>query len=162
MSTIHPDYGRLAARISVSNLQKETPSSFSSAMRSLAEAVDPNTKKPAGFLSESIAKLINKYKNVIDEKIVHKRDHDMNYFGFKTLEKGYLLKSLETGSPVERPQYMWMRVALGIHCSTIDLENTPKEKQMEALHRAFESYELMSSGYFTHASPTLFTTRSYT
>jgi len=157
MSTIHPDYQRLAARISVSNLHKETSSSFSSTLKELATAIDPKTSSPAGFISPSLASLVEKFSDIIDAKIVHSRDYNMNYFGFKTLEKSYLLRDVATSRVLERPQYMWMRVALGIHCGDIeDVGKEDKSKLQEKLEDAFRTYDLMSEGYFTHASPTLF------
>lgn len=87
MSTTHPDYQRLAARISVSNLHKETSSSFSKTLKILATAIDPKTEEKAGFISKEMEELVDKFADVIDVKIQHSRDYNMNYFGFKTLEK---------------------------------------------------------------------------
>ncbi len=156
MSTLHPDYARLAARISISNLHKETSPSFSTTLTALFEAIDPKTGSNANFIAPTMYKLVRKFSSLIDAKIDHDRDYNMNYFGFKTLERSYLLRDTSSGNTLERPQYMWMRVALGIHCSDIDIKSTPKETINKALEAAFETYDLMSTGHFTHASPTLF------
>jgi len=153
MSTQHFDYGRLAARICATSNHKSTPNSFSEAMLILNE-------EGAGFVNNQIADLVRRRGEEIDAKIVHERDLDMTYFGFKTLERSYLLK-LNEERIVERPQYLWMRVALGIHCckeSSMDgiVESISKEEEDANLEAAFETYDLMSRGYFTHASPTLF------
>ena len=153
MSTQHFDYGRLAARICATSNHKSTPNSFSEAMLILNE-------EGAGFVNNQIADLVRRRGEEIDAKIVHDRDLDMTYFGFKTLERSYLLK-LNEERIVERPQYLWMRVALGIHCckeSSMDgiVESISKEEEDANLEAAFETYDLMSRGYFTHASPTLF------
>ena len=121
-----------------------------------------------GFVNNEIADLVRRRGKEIDAQIVHERDLDMTYFGFKTLERSYLLK-LNEERIVERPQYLWMRVALGIHCCkgrssdvvNIDdeglaIQTTTKEEEDANLQAAFETYDLMSRGYFTHASPTLF------
>ena len=147
MSTQHPDYARLAARICVSNNHKITSSSFTENVKILFDGGN-------GFISPKIAKLVGKRGKDIDDKIVHERDMEFTYFGFKTLERSYLLKT-ETGQGIERPQYMLMRVALGIHCCNDD-ENISEEQESRNLQAAFETYEMMSQGYFTHASPTLF------
>jgi ribonucleotide reductase alpha subunit len=151
MSTQHFDYGRLAARICATSNHKTTPKSFSEAMLELNEG-------GAGFVNNQIADLIRRRGEEIDAKIVHERDLDMTYFGFKTLERSYLLK-LNEERIVERPQYLWMRVALGIHCckgADNDDIGITKEEEDANLQAAFETYDLMSRGYFTHASPTLF------
>ncbi|EED92236.1 ribonucleoside reductase [Thalassiosira pseudonana CCMP1335] len=135
MSTQHPDYGRLAARICASANHKSTPDSFSKAMLLLNE-------EGGGFVNNEIADLVKRRGKEIDDRIKHERDFEMTYFGYKTLERSYLLK-LNEDTIVERIQYLWMRVALGIHCYA-------------NLQAAFETYDLMSRGYFTHASPTLF------
>ena len=151
MSTQHPDYARLAARILIEQNHKMTPATFSGAI----EALYNNGK---GFIHRDIADLVRRRGAEIDARIVSGRDEElMTYFGFKTLERSYLLKS-DAGGIVERPQYLLMRVALGIHCSAAtssicaDTE-TAEDEQLEA---AFETYDMMSQGYFTHASPTLF------
>eukprot|EP00560_Eucampia_antarctica_P002143 CAMPEP_0197837990 /NCGR_PEP_ID=MMETSP1437-20131217/33959_1 /TAXON_ID=49252 ORGANISM="Eucampia antarctica, Strain CCMP1452" /NCGR_SAMPLE_ID=MMETSP1437 /ASSEMBLY_ACC=CAM_ASM_001096 /LENGTH=929 /DNA_ID=CAMNT_0043445485 /DNA_START=185 /DNA_END=2974 /DNA_ORIENTATION=- len=145
MSTKHPDYTRLAARIYASQIHKKTPDSFSEAVFSLYDEGN-------GFIDGKLAELVKRRSKDINEKIVHSRDMDLTYFGLKTLERSYLLKT-EKGDVLERPQYMLMRVALGIHCCG---ENLSPEKEDTSLEAAFETYDLMSNGYFTHASPTLF------
>ena len=140
MTTTHPDYAQLAARISVSNLHKNTKKSFSATMKDLHEYVNPRTGKKAPLLSDEVYKIIEKNADQIDSNIIYNRDFGYDFFGFKTLERSYLLKL--NGQIVERPQHMLMRVSIGIHLN--DLES------------AFETYELMSKRYFTHATPTLF------
>ena len=140
MTTTHPDYAQLAARISVSNLHKNTKKSFSATMKDLYEYINPRTGKKAPLLSDEVYKIIEKNADEIDSNIIYNRDFGYDFFGFKTLERSYLLKL--NGHIVERPQHMLMRVSIGIHLG--DLE------------AAFETYELMSKRYFTHATPTLF------
>ncbi len=140
MTTTHPDYAKLAARISVSNLHKNTKKSFSATMKDLFEYINPRTGKKAPLLSDEVYKIIEKNADQIDSNIIYNRDFGYDFFGFKTLERSYLLKL--NGKIVERPQHMLMRVSIGIHLN--DLE------------AAFETYELMSKRYFTHATPTLF------
>ncbi|MER3375984.1 MAG: ribonucleoside-diphosphate reductase subunit alpha [Allomuricauda sp.] len=140
MTTTHPDYAKLAARISVSNLHKNTKKSFSEAMKDLYEYVNPRTGKKAPLLSDEVYKVISENAETLDSTIIYNRDFGYDYFGFKTLERSYLLKL--NGKIAERPQHMHMRVAVGIHLN--DLES------------AIETYELMSKKYFTHATPTLF------
>ena len=140
MTTTHPDYAQLAARISVSNLHKNTKKSFSATMKDLYEYINPRTGKKAPLLSDEVYKIIEKNADQIDSNIIYNRDFGYDFFGFKTLERSYLLKL--NGRIVERPQHMLMRVSIGIHLN--DLE------------AAFETYELMSKRYFTHATPTLF------
>lgn len=140
MTTAHPDYAKLAARISVSNLHKNTKKSFSETMKDLFEYVNPRTGKKAPLLSEEVYKVIEENAEQLDSTIIYNRDFGYDYFGFKTLERSYLLKL--NGKIVERPQHMLMRVSVGIHVN--DLE------------AAIETYELMSKKYFTHATPTLF------
>lgn len=110
----------------------------------------------SGFVNDEIADLVKRRGDEIDDRIVHSRDMEMSYFGFKTLERSYLLKM--DGATIERPQYMWMRVALGIHCCKPADGGTAwtKEEEDFNLEAAFETYDLMSRGYFTHVSPTLF------
>ena len=145
MSTKHPDYTRLAARICATHIQKVTPNSFS-------EAVSRLYDEGNGFINKKLAEIVKRRSDDINEKIVHSRDMELTYFGLKTLERSYLLKT-EKGKILERPQYMLMRVALGIHCCG---ENASPEKEDANLKAAFDTYDLMSRGYFTHASPTLF------
>lgn len=140
MTTTHPDYARLAARISVSNLHKNTKKSFSEVMEDLYNYVNPRTGKKAPLLSDEVYEIIQANREKLDSTIIYNRDFGYDYFGFKTLERSYLLKL--NGKIAERPQHMLMRVSIGIHLN--DLE------------AAIETYELMSKKYFTHATPTLF------
>jgi len=140
LTTSHPDYARLAARISVSNLHKNTKKSFSEVMTDLYEYVNPRTGKDAPLLSDEVYNIIKENADELDSTIIYNRDFGYDYFGFKTLERSYLLKL--NGNIVERPQHMLMRVSIGIH--------------LDDLEAAKETYELMSKKYFTHATPTLF------
>ena len=140
MTTTHPDYAKLAARISVSNLHKNTKKSFSETMKDLYEYVNPRNGKKAPLLSDEVFKVISENSEKLDSTIIYNRDFGYDYFGFKTLERSYLLKL--NGKIAERPQHMLMRVSIGIH--------------LEDLASAIETYELMSKKYFTHATPTLF------
>lgn len=160
-STRHPHYARLAARICATANHKSTSDSFSSTMLQLNGGGN-------GFVSNEIAELVRRRGREIDRQIHHERDLEMSYFGFKTLERSYLLKR-DQETIVERPQYMWMRVALGIHCCKPqcggngngdsddgDGSTFSKDEEDVNLEAAFETYKLMSLGYFTHATPTLF------
>ena len=140
MTTTHPDYAKLAARISVSNLHKNTKKSFSETMKDLYAYINPRTDKKAPLLSDEVYKIIKKNAELLDSTIIYNRDFNYDYFGFKTLERSYLLKL--NGKVAERPQHMLMRVSIGIH--------------MDDLDSAIETYNLMSKKYFTHATPTLF------
>jgi len=140
LTTKHPDYAVLAARISISNLHKTTSKSFSNTMKRLYTYINPKTGKNASLLSKEIYGIINKNAAILDSSIIYDRDFSYDYFGFKTLEKSYLLKL--KGLVVERPQHMLMRVAIGIHKEDIDA--------------AIETYNLLSEKWFTHATPTLF------
>jgi ribonucleoside-diphosphate reductase alpha chain len=140
MTTAHPDYAKLAARISVSNLHKNTKKSFSEVMEDLYTYVNPRTGKDAPLLSDEVYNVIQENKDRLDSTIIYNRDFGYDYFGFKTLERSYLLKL--NGQIAERPQHMLMRVSIGIHLNDLDA--------------AIETYELMSKKYFTHATPTLF------
>lgn len=140
MTTTHPDYAQLAARVSVSNLHKNTKKTFSEVMTDLYEYVNPHTGKKAPLLSDEVFEVIMENKEQLDSTIIYSRDFNYDYFGFKTLERSYLLKI--DGKIAERPQHMLMRVSIGIHPDDIDA--------------AIETYELMSKKYFTHATPTLF------
>ena len=140
MTTTHPDYAKLAARISVSNMHKNTKKSFSETMKDLYEYVNPRTGKKAPLLSDEVYKIIEKNAEKLDSSVIYNRDFSYDYFGFKTLERSYLLKL--NGKIAERPQHMLMRVSIGIHLDDID--------------SALKTYELMSKKYFTHATPTLF------
>ncbi len=136
----HPDYAKLAARISVSNLHKNTKKTFSEVMTDLYEYVNPRTGKKAPMISDEVYEVMQKNADELNSAIIYNRDFNYDYFGFKTLERSYLLKI--NGNVAERPQHMLMRVSVGIHLN--DLE------------AAKETYELMSKKYFTHATPTLF------
>ncbi|WCO01961.1 ribonucleoside-diphosphate reductase subunit alpha [Psychroserpens ponticola] len=140
MTTAHPDYARLAARISVSNLHKNTKKTFSEVMTDLYTYVNPRNGKKAPLLSDEVYNVIIENKEKLDSAIIYNRDFGYDYFGFKTLERSYLLKL--NGQIAERPQHMLMRVSIGIHLNDLD--------------SAIETYELMSKKYFTHATPTLF------
>ncbi len=140
MTTSHPDYAKLAARISVSNLHKNTKKTFSEVMTDLYEYVNPRTNQRSPLIADDVYEVIQKNKELLDSTIIYNRDFQYDYFGFKTLERSYLLKI--NGKIAERPQHMLMRVSVGIH-----------PDNMEA---AIETYELMSKKYFTHATPTLF------
>ena len=140
LTTKHPDFATLAARISVSNLHKTTSKSFSSTMKRLYTYVNPKTGENASLLSKDVYGIINKNAALLDSSIIYDRDFSYDYFGFKTLEKSYLLKL--DGKVVERPQHMLMRVAIGIHKDDID--------------SVLETYKLLSEKWFTHATPTLF------
>ena len=149
MSTQHPDYARLAARVLLHQNYKKTPKYFS-------EAVDLLYANGTGFIHKDLADLVKRRQAEIDARIVHERDqHILTYFGFKTLERSYLLKS-DDGVIIERPQYLLMRVALGIHCCSVEATDGKGTSEDERLQKAFETYDMMSLGYFTHASPTLF------
>ena len=140
MTTTHPDYALLAARISVSNLHKNTKKSFVETMTNLYTYVNPRTGKKAPLLADNVYKIIKDNAELLDSTIIYNRDFGYDYFGFKTLERSYLLKL--NGEIVERPQHMLMRVSVGIHLDDLDA--------------AIETYHLMSKKYFTHATPTLF------
>lgn len=136
----HPDYALLASRIAVSNLHKETKKTFSEVMYDLYHYVDPKTNEAASLLAEDVYQIIMDNKEVLDSSIIYDRDFRYDYFGFKTLTRSYLMRL--NGKIAERPQQMLMRVALGIHKTDIQ--------------SAITTYNLMSEGWFTHATPTLF------
>ena len=140
LTTKHPDYSILAARLAITNLHKETKKSFSETVQDLYKYIDPNTGKHSPIVSESFFNIVNKHSDDIDSAIVHSRDHNFDYFGFKTLEKSYLLKI--NGLVAERPQYMYMRTALQIWG--------------ENLEKVIKTYNELSEGFYTHATPTLF------
>ncbi len=140
LTTTHPDYAKVAARISVSNLHKKTKKSFSETMTDLHDYVNPRTGKKAPMIAKDVYKIMMKNADKLDSTIIYNRDFGYDFFGFKTLERSYLLKI--NGQIVERPQHMLMRVSIGIHKEDIDA--------------AIETYELMSKRFFTHATPTLF------
>ncbi|MEQ8362521.1 MAG: ribonucleoside-diphosphate reductase subunit alpha [Cyclobacteriaceae bacterium] len=140
MTTKHPDYAKLAARIAVSNLHKTTSKSFSNTMKRLYQYIDPKTGQNAPLISKETWKVIKTNAAELDAAIIYDRDFSYDYFGFKTLERSYLMKM--DGKVVERPQHLLMRVAVGIHA--------------EDIPAAIESYNLLSEKWFTHATPTLF------
>jgi ribonucleoside-diphosphate reductase alpha chain len=140
LTPTHPDYSILASRICVTSLHKRTPKMFSQVIEQLYTYVDPKTGLDAPMIADDVYKIIMDNAKDIDSQIISDRDMDYDYFGFKTLEKSYLLKI--NGEPAERPQQMLMRVAVGIH--------------KEDLASAYRTYDLMSQGFFTHATPTLF------
>jgi len=139
-TTIHPDFSVLAARIAVSNLHKNTLKSFSKTAKLLYEYTDPVTQTHAPLISEEIYKIIRKNADELDSSLIYDRDYNFDYFGFKTLERSYLIRT--NGKVTERPQHLFMRVALGIH--------------KEDIQAAIETYNLMSEKWFIHATPTLF------
>ncbi|GGD36588.1 ribonucleoside-diphosphate reductase subunit alpha [Flavobacterium orientale] len=140
MTIAHPDYAQLAARIAVSNLHKNTKKSFSETMSDMYHYVNPRTGQKAPLLSDEVYEAIMANAVELDSMIIYNRDFNYDYFGFKTLERSYLLKI--NGKIVERPQHMLMRVSVGIHLNDIEAVK--------------ETYELMSKKFFTHATPTLF------
>ncbi len=140
MTTKHPDYAVLAARIAISNLHKNTLKSFSGTMKLLYQYIDPKTGENASLISKETWKIIQANAALLDSSIIYDRDFGYDFFGYKTLEKSYLMKL--NGKIVERPQHMLMRVAVGIHGENIE--------------KAVETYNLLSEKWFTHATPTLF------
>ncbi len=140
MTTKHPDYAQLAARIAVSNLHKDTKKSFTQTMALCHEYVNPKTGLSSALIADDVYEIIQNNAEILDSAIIYDRDFSYDYFGFKTLERSYLLRI--NGNIVERPQHMLMRVAIGIHKEDID--------------EAIATYDLMSKKYFTHATPTLF------
>jgi ribonucleoside-diphosphate reductase alpha subunit len=140
LTTRHPDFAKLAARIAVSNLHKVTSKSFSNTMKRLYTYVDPKTGENAPLISKETWKVIHENAAELDEAVIYDRDFSYDYFGFKTLERSYLMKI--DGKVVERPQHLLMRVAVGIHG--------------EDIPAAIETYNLLSEKWFTHATPTLF------
>jgi ribonucleoside-diphosphate reductase alpha chain len=140
MATLHPDYGILAARIAVSNLHKNTNKSFAETVKDLYEYIDPTTNDKAQLISDETFKTVWENRDRLDSAIIYDRDYEFDYFGFKTLERSYLMRM--KGEVVERPQHLFMRAAVGIHGNDIDA--------------AIETYNLMSEKWFIHATPTLF------
>lgn len=140
MTTTHPDYAKLAGRLAVTNLHKTTPKKFSQAIKELHSFVEPRTGKESSLIDDNVYKFVMENKEVIDGAIVFNRDFDFEYFGFKTLERSYLLKIGER--VVERPQYMYMRVAVGICAGDVQM--------------ALRIYDDLSQHFYTHATPTLF------
>lgn len=148
LSTLHPDYATLASRLTVSNHHKNTEYTFAQVVNLLATQVSDHTGDPVRYVSENLEAVAKIYSEQIETIINYKRDYDFDYFGFKTLEKSYLLKDTK-GKVLERPQHMWMRVALALWT------NGDKTTSGE-LEQAFETYDLMSQKIYTHATPTLF------
>lgn len=140
LTTKHPDYALLAARISISNLHKTTSKSFSNTMKRLYTYVDPKTGENASLISRDTYEVVRNNAALLDSSIIYDRDFGYDYFGFKTLERSYLLRL--DGKVVERPQHMLMRVSVGIHGDNLD--------------KVLETYNLLSERWFTHATPTLF------
>ena len=140
LASHHPDYSRLAARICVDDLHRSTKETFTDVITDLREYIDPESNKHAPLISAEVYEIIMANADLLNNHIDYSRDHNYDYFGFKTLERSYLLKL--NGEVAERPQHMLMRVAVGIHHTNLE----------KALH----TYDLMSQGYFTHATPTLF------
>jgi ribonucleoside-diphosphate reductase alpha chain len=136
----HPDYALLASRIAVSNLHKETKKTFSEVMQDMYQYIDPKTNEAASLLADDVYEIIMNNKELLDSSIIYDRDFRYDYFGFKTLTRSYLMRL--NGKIAERPQQMLMRVAVGIH--------------KEDVQSAIKTYNLMSEGWFTHATPTLF------
>ena len=141
LCTTHPDYGTLAARIAVSNHQRSTEQSFLKVVETLSTQVHPKTGEQISYVSAELLEAARRFSSEIDAALDHERDFLFDYFGFKTLEKSYLLKSA-AGRVLERPQHLWMRVALALWPNDFD--------------RVRETYNLMSQKAFTHATPTLF------
>lgn len=140
MTIAHPDYAQLAARVAISNLHSNTKKSFSETMKDMYHYVNPRNGQEAPLLSDEVFKVIQENSEFLDSHIIYTRDFNYDYFGFKTLERSYLLKI--NGKIVERPQHMLMRVSVGIH--------------LDDLKSVIETYDLMSKKFFTHATPTLF------
>jgi len=138
--TTHPDYAKLAGRLAVSNLHKTTPKKFSQCIKELYNFIEPKTGKESSLISDEVHKFVQQNKDVLDGAVTQERDFDFDYFGFKTLERSYLLKI--NGRIVERPQYMYMRVAVGICNGDLDM--------------ALRIYDDLSQHFYTHATPTLF------
>lgn len=139
-STTHPDYGVLASRIAISNHQKNTPTTFIEALEILSNVKDCKGQ-PASLIHPDLLEVVRKNADAIEKVIDYDRDFVLDFFGFKTLEKAYLLRDTHR-RVIERPQHLWMRVALGIW--------------MNDMTKAFQTYNLMSNKYYTHATPTLF------
>ena len=140
LTVIHPEYAILAARIAISNLHKTTSKSFSNTMKRLYTYINPKTDENAALIAPDVYGIIKKHAAKLDEVIDYTRDFDYDFFGFKTLERSYLIKL--DGKVVERPQHMLMRVSIGIH--------------KEDIESAIDTYHLLSQKWFTHATPTLF------
>jgi ribonucleoside-diphosphate reductase alpha subunit len=141
LCTTHPDWGTLAARIVVSNHHKNTQPNFSDAVATLSQQIMPKTGEPLSYVSDTLVEVTKANALALDTYIKHERDYEFDYFGFKTLEKSYLLKDT-AGRIIERPQHMWMRVAVALWGDNLE--------------RVFETYDLLSQKFLTHATPTLF------
>lgn len=148
LSTLHPDYATLASRLTISNHHKNTPFTFAQVVKTLRNQTSKHTGKPVYYVSEELEQVSTLFADAIEAIINYERDYDFDYFGFKTLEKSYLLRDTK-GRILERPQHMWMRVALGIW-------TTGSNTTSQQLKQAFETYNLMSRKVYTHATPTLF------
>ena len=148
LSTLHPDYATLASRLTISNHHKNTPFTFAQVVQTLRNQISKHTGKPVYYVSEELEQVSALFADAIEAIIMYERDYDFDYFGFKTLEKSYLLRDTK-GRILERPQHMWMRVALGIW-------TTGSNTTSQQLKQAFETYNLMSRKVYTHATPTLF------
>jgi ribonucleoside-diphosphate reductase alpha chain len=140
LATKHPDYSILASRLAITALHKDTKKSFSETVKDLYKYINPKTNEKSPIVSKSFYEIVKKNADKLDSAIIHTRDHHFDFFGFKTLEKSYLLKI--NGEVAERPQYMYMRTAIQIWQDNID--------------KVIETYNTMSEGYYTHATPTLF------
>jgi ribonucleoside-diphosphate reductase alpha subunit len=140
MASIHPDYALLAARIAVSNLHKSTDKSFSATIHELYHYIDPKTEQKAGLIGDDTYEVVMANRDLLDSALIYDRDYEFDYFGFKTLERSYLLRM--HGKVVERPQHLLMRTAVGIHGNNME--------------EAIRTYHLMSEKWFIHATPTLF------
>lgn len=148
LSTQHPDYAALASSLTVSNHHRNTEYTFAEVVNMLANQKCEHTGNPIRYVSEDLERVAAAFGPSIEARINYKRDYDFDYFGFKTLEKSYLLKDTK-GRVLERPQHMWMRVALGLWCKGASTTT-------DDLTQAFETYDLMSQKIYTHATPTLF------
>ena len=148
LSTLHSDYALLASRLTVSNHQKNTPYTFVEVVTNLANQKSEHTNDEIRYVSEELEVVAKSFADEIEKRIKYERDYEFDYFGFKTLEKSYLLKDTK-GRVLERPQHMWMRVALALW--THGTDTTP-----EQLTQAYNTYDLMSQKIYTHATPTLF------
>ena len=173
----HPDYAILASRIAVSNLHKQVPKTFTKVIQALHTYIHPITKEPASMISQDVHDFVMRHQDELNGAIVHDRDFQYDYFGFKTLEKTYLLRTNE--AIAERPQHMLMRVACGIHCpfihypageynpvvvkagnveeaSDVSMQMAESKAETAAIAAVLETYKYMSERWFTHATPTLF------
>ena len=140
MVTVHPDFGKLAARIAITALYKDVEKDFSVIAKKLYEYINPKTGDSAGMISDEVFEVIQKYSQELDAMIVHDRDFNFDYFGFMTLRKSYLLKI--DNVPAETPQHLYMRVSVGIWRDNLEMVQ--------------KTYDMLSQGLFTHATPTLF------